>query len=75
MFVAVFPLLGALLGGLQFVDTVVRATSAPQEAAGMATACAWAVIPYVFARSIEMLRSSSTPRPIQPPPAPPTPTP
>lgn len=58
---AILPLVGSILGGLQVLDTMVRADSAPQQAAGMAIACAYAVVPYVFARSLEMMRGPSRP--------------
>ena len=64
MLVALFPLLGALLGGLQVINTSLSAESAPQQAAGMAMACAYAVVPYVFARSIEMLTARPPSRPL-----------
>lgn len=51
----VFPLLGSLAGGLIILGTMVRANSAPQEAAGYAMACALCVVPYVFARAIDMM--------------------
>lgn len=65
MLVAVLPLLGALVGGWTFFETMVSATSAPQQAAGMAMACAWAILPYVFAKSVEMLQKPSG-RTVQP---------
>jgi len=46
------PIFGALIGGLLVVLTAVGAKSAPQEAAGYAMALAFAVVPYVLARSV-----------------------
>jgi hypothetical protein len=54
-FIYVFPFLGALAGGLIIMSTMAGATSAPQEAAGYAMACALCVVPYVFARAIDMM--------------------
>jgi hypothetical protein len=46
------PILGALAGGLTIVSTISLATSAPQQAAGYAMACALAVVPYVLVRAV-----------------------
>ena len=46
------PIAGAVLGGFIALVTMASSASAPQEAAGYAMACAFAVIPYVFARAI-----------------------
>jgi hypothetical protein len=48
-------LLGSAIGLLEFVFGVGLASSAPQEAAAASIAIAWAVIPYVMARSFENL--------------------
>jgi hypothetical protein len=48
------PILGAVAGGIVVLLTLGGATSAPQEAAGYAMACALAVVPYVLARSIDL---------------------
>lgn len=48
----VATMVGALIGGLMFMDTLMRATSAPQQSAGAAIAVAWAVLPYCFARAV-----------------------
>jgi hypothetical protein len=45
------PLLGALAGGFIILATMGLSKGAPQEAAGYAMACAFAVVPYVLARS------------------------
>lgn len=49
----VATLLGAIIGGFQFLNAMLLATSAPQQAAGAAMALCWVVIPYVFSRAIE----------------------
>jgi hypothetical protein len=54
-FIWILPLLGSLVAGLQFFDSLISATSAPQQAAGAAMAMGWAVLPYVFARAAEEL--------------------
>lgn len=46
-----FAALGAVLGGLVLVLSVVGSSGAPQQAAGAAIAVALAVIPYVLARA------------------------
>jgi hypothetical protein len=51
----ILPLLGSLIAGFEFLDTLTAATSAPQQAAGAAMAMCWAVLPYVFARAVEGL--------------------
>lgn len=66
MLIAIAPFLGALFALVQILETHANATSAPQQAAGMAMACAYAIVPYVFARSIEMMRASRTPEPYRP---------
>lgn len=48
--------LGALFGALQIALTSANATSAPQQAAGMAMAVAYAVVPYVLARALQEMR-------------------
>lgn len=45
--------LGAIIGALQLAGTMQSATGAPQQAAGAAMACAYAVIPYVLMRAVE----------------------
>lgn len=56
-FLTAISLLGALLGGLVILGTLWQAGSAPQEAAGYAMACAFAVVPYVLARSAQIMVS------------------
>ena len=58
-------LIGALLGGLIVLFTMVSSKSAPQEAAGYAMACALAVVPYVFTRAA-LAMSAATRNPDQP---------
>jgi hypothetical protein len=50
--------LSTIYGGLEFVNTLVLANSAPQQAAGAAMALGYAVIPYVLARAIDGLLSA-----------------
>ena len=52
----VLVLFSTIAAGGVFLVTLSSAKSAPQEAAGMAIAVALAVIPYVFARSLEGIR-------------------
>lgn len=52
-------LLGACAGGISIITTALMATSAPQQAAGYACACALAVVPYVFTRAAHMLKTES----------------
>jgi len=52
-------LLGACAGGISIITTALMATSAPQQAAGYACACALAVVPYVFTRAAHMLQTES----------------
>ncbi len=46
------PIFGALIGALITITTLLSATSAPQEAAGYAMACAFAIVPYVLVRAV-----------------------
>lgn len=57
--VYVFPLIGAIIAVLITLGTLVMTNSAPQEAAGYAMACAFAVVPYVLARSIQIMYEDS----------------
>lgn len=57
--VYVFPLIGAIIAVLITLGTLVMTNSAPQEAAGYAMACAFAVVPYVLARSIHIMYEDS----------------
>lgn len=53
-------LLGSVAGGLYVLLVTASARSAPQEAAGYAGACAFAVVPYVFARAYDLLSNRDT---------------
>ncbi|OVZ89950.1 hypothetical protein CBW58_18210 [Yersinia frederiksenii] len=44
------------IGFFQGVFMVMGANSAPQQAAGAAMGIAWAVIPYCFAKAIQMMK-------------------
>ena len=46
-------LVGSMIGGLEFVAALQSANGALQQAAGAGMALAWAVLPYVFARSAD----------------------
>lgn len=52
--IGLLPILGSLAAGLVIAATLLTASSAPQQAAGMAMACAFAVTAYVLARGLEM---------------------
>lgn len=56
----IFPLLGALAGGVIILATMGLSKGAPQEAAGYAMACAFAVVPYVLARSIAAMSDNES---------------
>lgn len=64
-FLAFFSLIGSLLGGIIILLTISQAGSAPQEAAGYAMACAFAVVPYVLARSVGMMSDDAESRQIR----------
>lgn len=49
---------GALVGAITFLLTLVGANSAPQEAAGSAMALCFTVIPYVVARGYSEFKNS-----------------
>jgi hypothetical protein len=51
----IVAIIGAVLGGLQFVGSMASATGSPQQAAGAAMGCALAIIPYVIARAVDEL--------------------
>lgn len=57
--VFLLPLIGAIIGALIVMLTIASGGSAPQEAAGYAMACAFAVVPYVLARSIQIMYEDS----------------
>ena len=54
-FLNIVALLGAVAGGFTLFATVGAAKGAPQEAAGAAMAVALAIIPYVFARAVQIV--------------------
>jgi hypothetical protein len=58
-FIYAMPILGAIVGTLVLVWTTVASDTAPQQAAGYAMACALAVVPYVFARAIDLSRDEN----------------
>lgn len=55
IFLYVLAGIGALLGAVALMLTAVFSTGAPQQAAGAATAVALAVLPYVFARAVQIV--------------------
>lgn len=57
--VFLLPLIGAIIGAPIVMLTIASGGSAPQEAAGYAMACAFAVVPYVLARSIQIMYEDS----------------
>lgn len=58
-FVLILAFLGGVGGGISLFETMFRAASAPQQAAGAAIAVALAVIPYVMARSVQLTIEAS----------------
>ena len=54
-------IVGCLAGGFILYITVTSASGAPQEASGAAIAVACAVIPYCFARSLQLWNSGKQP--------------
>lgn len=48
-------ILACLLAGAILFFTITSSEGAPQQAAGAAIACAFAIIPYVFARAFEKM--------------------
>jgi hypothetical protein len=50
-----FVLLGGIASVIQIFFTMRDAISSPQQAAGMAIAIAYAVVPYCFARAVEKI--------------------
>jgi len=58
-FIYLMPLLGSIAGTLELLWTAIAATTAPQQAAGYAMACALAVVPYVFSRAIDLARDEN----------------
>ena len=58
-FLWLFTLLGTCVSALIMFGTFVGAKGAPQEAAGYAMACAFAVVPYVFTRAVQGMTGMS----------------
>lgn len=52
----IFPIIGAVIGGFELLNTVTHAESAPQQAAGAALAAACAVVPYCLARAVQEIK-------------------
>jgi hypothetical protein len=59
IFSYILVIIGTLIGGFTFFDTMISAESAPQQSAGAAMALAWAVLPYCFARAVEKIGERS----------------
>lgn len=55
VFLFALPIIGAILGGLALFFGGLLASGAPQQAAAAAMAVALAVIPYVLARSVQIV--------------------
>jgi flagellar biosynthesis protein FliP len=53
------PVLGSIAATLVILATALGSRTAPQEAAGYAMACALALVPYVFARAIDLGRNDA----------------
>ena len=53
-------LIGALFGGATILFTLAASSSAPQQAAGFAMACALAIVPYVFSKAVQGMVADST---------------
>lgn len=53
----IITIIGAILGGLTLIGTIIGSSGAPQEAAGAAIAVAFTVIPYCLARAISEIQS------------------
>ena len=58
-FFMVLTIIGSLLGGVELLNVMVLAKSAPQQAAGAAQAVAFAVVPYCLARAIQEIKRDS----------------
>lgn len=57
-FIYAMPIIGSIAGTIVILMTMIGSRSAPQEAAGYAMACAFAVVPYVFARAMDLSRDT-----------------
>jgi hypothetical protein len=49
------PLIGAILGVFAIFASILFATTSTQEMVGYSMACAFAIVPYVFVRSVTEL--------------------
>jgi hypothetical protein len=58
----ILTLVATVAGGVYFALTVVRATNATQQIAGILVALGTALIPYIFTKSLEGLRHSDVTR-------------
>jgi hypothetical protein len=54
----ILTLIATVLGGVYFALTIVRASNATQQIAGILQALGTALIPYIFTKSLEGLRQS-----------------
>lgn len=59
IFSYVLVILGTIIGGFTFFDTMISADTIPQQQAGVIIAIAWAVLPYCFARAVEKIGAVS----------------
>jgi hypothetical protein len=55
----VVTIIACILAGIQMFDTLLRAESAPQQAAGAAIAATIVIIPYVFSRAVSEIANNS----------------
>lgn len=55
----VLTILGTIIGGFTFFDTLISADTIPQQQAGVIIALAWAILPYCFARAVEKIGERS----------------
>lgn len=51
----VLTILGTVIGGFIFFDTMVTSETIPQQQVGILVALTFAVMPYIFARAVEKL--------------------
>jgi hypothetical protein len=55
----VLTILGTVIGGFIFFDTMVTSETIPQQQVGILIALTFAVMPYIFARAIEKISEPS----------------
>lgn len=55
---------GVAVGGFILVTALLGSNGAPQEAAGAALGCGFAILPYVLARAFDEITRPSAPRSI-----------